>query len=165
MKPEIKGLTLNSKYFELSELVKFCEREMDANTEPEWKQDVYRFILEFLNDSELIKQKTSGTTGESKIIELPKNSMVASAKNTIAFFQLKESDIAVLCLPIQYIAGKMMVVRTLVAGLNLILIVPSGTPDFSNLGEIDFCAMVPLQAVNLLEQNIWPHIKPQKRCI
>jgi O-succinylbenzoic acid--CoA ligase len=43
--------------------------------------------------------------------------------------------------------------------MNLILIEPSGTPDFSNLGEIDFCAMVPLQASNLLEQNKWPELK------
>jgi O-succinylbenzoic acid--CoA ligase len=53
----------------------------------------------------------------------------------------------------------MMVVRALVAGLNLKLIQPSGTPDFSEVGKIDFCAMVPMQATNLLEQNNWPDIK------
>ena len=52
-----------------------------------------------------------------------------------------------------------MVVRALFTGLNLQLVEPSGSPDFSGLGKIDFCAMVALQAANLLQQNTWPDIK------
>ena len=85
--------------------------------------------------------------------------MLTSAKNTIDFFQLKKGDVAVFCLPIQYIAGKMMVVRSLLAGLNLKLIEPAGTPDFSGIGKVDFCAMVPMQATHLLEKNSWPNLK------
>ncbi len=85
--------------------------------------------------------------------------MLASAQNTIGFFQLKEGDVAVLCLPIQYIAGKMMVVRALLANLNLKLIKPSGTPDFTGIEKTVFCAMVPMQASNLLQKNLWPKIK------
>ena len=121
--------------------------------------DIYRFILDFLDDSEYILQKTSGTTGSPKIIKLSKQALFESAKRTATFFQLKESDRAVLCLPINYIAGKMMVVRALYAGLNLITIEPSGTPDFSGLRKIDFCAMVPMQAANLIKQNLWPPLK------
>ena len=159
MKQEIKGLTLNDRFFPLPDLLKHCKLEIKTNTEPEWKLDIYYFILDFLDDSEVIFQKTSGTTGESKTIELQKASMIASAKNTIEFFGLKEKDVAVLCLPMQYIAGKMMIVRALVAGLNLKLIQPSGTPDFSGLGNIDFCALVSMQASNLLNNNLWPHVK------
>jgi o-succinylbenzoate---CoA ligase len=155
----ITGLTLNNRFFTLTELIQFCNNEINANTEPEWKLDVYRFILDFLDDSDVIVQKTSGTTGEQKTIELAKKSMLASAKNTVDFFQLKGGDMVVLCLPIQYIAGKMMVVRALIAGLNLKLIQPSGTPDFEGRGKIDFCAMVPMQASNLLQKNSWPDIK------
>jgi O-succinylbenzoic acid--CoA ligase len=156
---EIKGLTLDNRFFELSGLIQFCENEINAGTEPEWKLDVYRFILDFLNDSKVIIQQTSGTTGARKTIELPKKSMLVSAKNTIEFFQLKQEDVAALCLPIQYIAGKMMVVRAFVAGLNLKLIQPSGTPGFSGIGKVDFCAMVPMQAGNLLKKKIWPEMK------
>ena len=85
--------------------------------------------------------------------------MLASAKNTVDFFQLKEGDVAVLCLPIKYIAGKMMVVRALLAGLNLKLIQPSGTPDFTGIEKTDFCAMVPMQASHLLQKNLWPKMK------
>lgn len=159
MKPEIKGLTLNHKFFLKNELEMFCREEIKENKSPDWQLDVFRFILDFLDDSEFISQKTSGSTGTPKAIQLSKLAMLESAKMTAGFFQLKESNVAVLCLPIKYIAGKMMVVRALFAELNLILIEPAGTPDFSNIREIDFCAMVPVQAANLLEHNKWPKIK------
>lgn len=159
MMKEIKGLTLNDHFFALPEIIQFCKNEIEVGAEPDWKLGVYRFILDFLNDSEVIRQQTSGTTGTQKIIELPKKSMLTSAQNTVDFFQLKERDVAVLCLPIQYIAGKMMVVRALLANLNLKLIAPSGTPDFTSIEKIDFCAIVPMQASHLLQKNLWPKMK------
>lgn len=156
---ETKGLILNDHFFTTPELIQFCKAETAAQNQPTWKLDIYRFILDFLDDSETIVQKSSGTTGKQKVIHLPKKSMIASAKNTIGFFKLKESDVAVLCLPVQYIAGKMMVVRAMVAGMNLKIIEPAGTPDFSEIGKIDFCAMVPMQASNTLQQKKWPEIK------
>ncbi len=159
MNQEIKGLSLNSHFYTRSELVKYCGKEIKAQSVPVWQLDIYRFILDFLSDSEYILQKTSGTTGTPKTISLSKIAMVESAKRTTSFFQLKEPEVAVLCLPVNYIAGKMMVVRAMYAGLNLFTIEPSGTPDFSGLGKIDFCALVPMQAANLIEQNLWPPLK------
>ena len=159
MTSEIKGLTLNNRYFELAELIGFCETQIKAEAAPVWKLDVYRFILDFLSDSDNISQRTSGTTGTPKTIELPKSAMLTSAQNTIDFFRLKKDDVAVLCLTIQYIAGKMMVVRALLAGLNLHLIEPVGTPDFAGIDNIDFCAMVPMQANHLLKNKKWPKLK------
>ncbi len=156
---KIKGLTLNDRFFSLPELIQFCKNEINNGKEPDWKLGVYHFILDFLDESSVILQQTSGTTGAQKNVELPKDSMLASAKNTIKFFQLEQKDVAVLCLPIQYIAGKMMVVRALVGEMNLKLLEPSGTPDFSGLSKIDFCAMVPMQAIQLLEKKLWPNIK------
>lgn len=159
MNSEINGLTIDDQYFTKPALLRFCQYEINTDTTPDWERGVYRFILNFLDDSNVIFQKTSGTTGAKKTIELPKTAMLISAKNTIDFFQLKKGDVAVLCLPIQYIAGKMMVVRALLAGLNLKLIQPSGTPDFTNIEKTDFCAMVPMQANNLLQKNLWPEMK------
>ncbi len=159
MNREITGLTLNNRFFNKTELLAFCKQEITANSCREWQAAVYRFILEFLDDSESISQKTSGTTGAPKTIELQKNAMLESAKITCEFFGLKENNSAILCLPIKYIAGKMMVVRAFYARLNLVLIEPGSRPDFSKLGRIDFCALVPMQASNLIEQNLWPNIK------
>jgi len=124
-----------------------------------WELNFYRLILDFLSEQEFILQQTSGSTGSPKTILLSKQAMLKSAENTIDFFNLGENQAAVLCLPIKYIAGKMMIVRAFLAEMNLILIEPASLPDFSNSGKIDFCAMVPMQAAKLLEQNKWPDIK------
>jgi O-succinylbenzoic acid--CoA ligase len=156
---KIKGLIINGRFFPSNELEEFCREEISKNISPGWQLDIFRFIIDFLSDSEFISQQTSGSTGAPKTIQLSKAAMLKSAENTVTFFNLKRNQKAVLCLPVKYIAGKMMIVRAFLAQMNLILIEPSGTPDFSDLGEVDFSAMVPMQAANLLEQNNWPNIK------
>ena len=95
-----------------------------------------------------------------------KRRMEASARITCRFLGLHEGDSALLCLPLDYIAGKMMVVRALTCGLRLIEVPPDGHPlashrlqeqlesvfSLDNPKEcIDFAAMVPLQVYNSLQ--------------
>lgn len=54
-------------------------------------------------------------------------------------------------MPLQYIAGKMVVVRALVAGLNLVIRTPSGHPMADVDIPLRFAAMVPLQVYNTLQ--------------
>jgi O-succinylbenzoic acid--CoA ligase len=54
-------------------------------------------------------------------------------------------------MPLDYIAGKMMVVRALVLGMKLVSIEPQGCPEWE--GTVDLAAMVPLQVWNLLHQH------------
>ena len=80
--------------------------------------------------------------------------MWESARITCDFLGLKKGDTALLCMSLDYIAGKMMVVRALQRGLNLISIPVSGHPlsDNTVVGtNIDFAAMVPLQVFNSLQ--------------
>jgi O-succinylbenzoic acid--CoA ligase len=61
------------------------------------------------------------------------------------FFQLTLNINALLCLPASYIAGKMMLVRAIVGGFNLLTIEPTANP-FENLNlKIDFTAITPYQ--------------------
>jgi O-succinylbenzoic acid--CoA ligase len=53
-------------------------------------------------------------------------------------------------MPVDYIAGKMMIVRSMVNGMDLYPIEPKSMPDLQGFINIDFCAMVPLQVLNLL---------------
>jgi O-succinylbenzoic acid--CoA ligase len=79
--------------------------------------------------------------------------MLASARRTNDFLDLHEGDTALLCMSLDYIAGKMMVVRALERGLRLISVEPSGHP-LSNQHfsfPLDFAAMVPLQVYNTLQ--------------
>ena len=86
-----------------------------------------------------------------------KRRMEASARITCQFLGLHKGDTALLCMPLDYIAGKMMVVRALTCGLKLIVEEPSSLPlqdsTLSTLhSPLDFVAMVPLQVWNLLQQ-------------
>lgn len=110
--------------------------------------DLEEFLAEWHNDSPTLLVHTSGSTGHPKPMLVEKRRMEASARITCEFLGLHEGDTALLCMSLDYIAGKMMVVRSLVCGLRLIYVTPSGLPYWE--GTIDFAAMVPLQVWNLL---------------
>ena len=97
---------------------------------------------------------TSGSTGQPKALWVEKRRMEASARITCQFLGLKPGDTALLCLPLDYIAGKMMVVRALTCGLRLVSLPPSSHPLAQMDGAceaVDFAAMVPLQVWSSLQ--------------
>ena len=114
------------------------------------------FLSEWNNDSPFVHVQTSGSTGVPKPMLAEKRRMLASARITNDFLGLREGDAALLCMSLDYIAGKMMVVRSIERGLKLITVEPSGHPlNHSQLAiddcQIDFAAMVPLQVYNTLQ--------------
>ena len=109
------------------------------------------FLEEWNNSSEQVLVHTSGSTGEPKPMLVEKRRMEASARTTCDFLGLHEGDTALLCMSLDYIAGKMMVVRSLVRGLRLITVPPGGHPLAGLSSPIDFAAMVPLQVYNSLQ--------------
>ena len=120
-------------------------------TQSEFLQDLDAFLQEWQNDEPTVWVHTSGSTGTPKPMQVEKKRMEASARLTCAFLGLKEGDSALLCMPLQYIAGKMVVVRSLVAGLRLIPMAPSGHP-LKDLKEAPtFAAMIPMQVYNTLQ--------------
>ena len=118
---------------------------------------VKEFLEEWNNDSEYVEVKTSGSTGEPKRMMVEKRRMLASARITCDFLGLKPGDTALLCMSTDYIAGKMMVVRSIERGLKLTTVEPSGHPlkncplGSSKNCQFDFSAMVPLQVYNSLQ--------------
>ena len=120
-------------------------------TQQEFLQDLDIFLQEWHNDEPTVWVHTSGSTGTPKPMQVEKERMRASARLTCQFLGLKEGDTALLCMPLQYIAGKMVVVRSLVSGLRLIPVAPSGHP-LKDISEIPtFCAMIPMQVFNTLQ--------------
>ena len=110
------------------------------------------FLAEWHNDSPKVLVHTSGSTGKPKPMWVEKRRMEASARITCQFLGLREGDIALLCLPLDYIAGKMMVVRALTCGLRLKAVEPSGNPLRTvTAAEVAFAAMVPMQVWNTLQ--------------
>ena len=120
-------------------------------TQQEFLQELEAFLQEWQNDEPTIWVHTSGSTGTPKPLQVEKERMRASARLTCSFLGLKEGDSALLCMPLQYIAGKMVVVRSLVAGLRLLPVAPCGHP-LKDLTEIPtFAAMIPMQVYNTLQ--------------
>ena len=115
------------------------------------------FLLEWKNDNPRLLVHTSGSTGPPKPLWVEKRRMEASARMTCDFLGLKANDTALLCMPLDFIAGKMMVVRALVRGMQIVAVKPSGRPlqqlvQEAGYKKIDFAAMVPMQVFQSLQQ-------------
>lgn len=121
----------------------------------EFEKKVNAFLEEWFSDQKTVSVQTSGSTGTPKIFEIEKNKMIASAQMTCKFLGLKEGNTALLCLPVEYISGKMMIVRSVIRHLKLIITGPSTKPLQNLQDKIDFCAMTPLQVENSLNHVHW----------
>lgn len=115
--------------------------------------EISLFLEEWGNDNSTISVQTSGSTGKPKLINLLKSDMIASAEITGEYFNLKKGQTALLCLPVKYIAGKMMLVRAIVLRLDLISVPPSSNPLINCKQSIDFAAMTPMQVKTVLNRN------------
>ena len=140
-----ESVILNGKLFNVANI-----GELSAESDS-WQKAIYSFLLNWFDDSEVIRTHTSGSTGTPKEIRLTKTAMRNSAQMTNAFFGLDETKTALLCMPASYIAGKMMLVRAIVGGFNLLTVEPKANP-FENLNvAIDFTAITPYQLTFSIE--------------
>lgn len=109
------------------------------------------FVSDWQSDSPTLLVHTSGSTGKPKPMLVEKRRMEASARITCGFLGLRAGDTALLCMPLDFIAGKMVVVRSLVWGLQLMAVEPSGHPLKGLTESPTFAAMVPMQVYNSLK--------------
>lgn len=111
------------------------------------------FLQEWNNDNDYIIAHTSGSTGKPKEIKLQKSDMMNSASATCQFFGINEKSTLVLPLSPNYIAGKMMIVRTIVSQATLWIEHPDNNPLKQDYGTIDLLPIVPSQLEWLLSEN------------
>ncbi len=129
--------------------------ELNINTlnpESPFDVQVLDFLKSWLSKSDSLEVQTSGSTGVPKKLLVQKNKMVDSAKMTCSFLGLSQRNSALLCLPVEYISGMMMVVRAAEAGMILKTTVPDSVPLEHISEQFDFCAMTPLQVENSIEK-------------
>lgn len=74
------------------------------------QEDLQAFLAEWHDPSPFLEVQTSGSTGTPKRMRVRKDRMLNSARLTCDYLGLKKGDKALLCMPLRYIAGKMMVV-------------------------------------------------------
>jgi len=121
----------------------------------EWEKDILIFSLEWMNEEKIeFSIQTSGSTGESKAIQLSRNQMLQSALATGEYLNLKLGDKALLALPAQFIAGKMMIVRALVLGLDLYYLPPKINVLEISDQEYAFTALIPPQIQYAIDHQL-----------
>lgn len=118
----------------------------------DFEKPVGDFLLDWFDSKSYIEMQTSGSTGTPKIIKVDKQAMVNSALATGDFFGLHAGNRALQCLPVKYVAGKMMLIRSIILGLDLDYVAPSSHPMEGLDEKYDFVAMVPMQAQNSLKE-------------
>lgn len=113
--------------------------------------EMHEFLSDWFSNENTILVKTSGSTGIPKTIALQKEFMINSAIATATYFNLPQKTTALLCLPITYIAGKMMLIRAITLGWHLDIVEASSNPLEKISKSFDFSAMIPLQLENSLQ--------------
>ncbi len=111
------------------------------------------FLAEWKSGKPMIEAHTSGSTGTPKPISLHKSDMLVSARATNKYFGICHDSVLALPLSVDYIAGKMMVVRAQAAGCKLVQLPVSNDiaiPD--DIDHIDLLPIVPSQIASLLSQ-------------
>lgn len=144
----MEGLRVNGIFYTVA--------AMQQNIFPDgevWEKELSDFLQEWFNEHDFVSGHTSGSTGKPKEIRLSKTDMLASARLTNDFFNLNRESKLLLCLSPNYIAGKMMIVRALLAGASLIAQRPDNHPFRQLQTTIDLAAVVPMQLEETLKSE------------
>ncbi len=118
-------------------------------------QSSLEFCRIWLNGEATFELKTSGSTGTPKTITASRRQLQSSAAATKAFFGITNADTLLCCLNTEMVGGKMMLVRAMEWGCDLVLVDPQKNPlkeDWINM-RIDFTAMVPMQVQSCMENR------------
>lgn len=144
------SITINGREVEIDLILKGS-----APSKSMFETSTFSFIQQWFGNTAEFLQKTSGSTGDPKAITIKRQQMIASAQLTAQTLQLKSGDTALVCLDPEYIAGKMMFVRSFETGMKIIAKTPSLNPflDINAQVPIDFGALVPIQLYELLQSD------------
>lgn len=142
---------LNGEAYTLDTLQELAIQYLEQ--EEQYKKAIGDFILDWITTKDVVEVQTSGSTGVPKRINIKKQYMRNSALATAQYFNAFEKTSALLCLPVNFIAGKMMLVRGLVLGWHIDIVKPQSNPLEAVSQAYDFCAMTPFQLEKSLSKT------------
>ena len=147
----MKSVWINGKIHLPDQINSGSYPERDKNL---FENKILRVIRDWERGTKTFLFKTSGSTGDPKSIAIDRERMRISALATMEFLHINSGS-SLLCLDPGFIAGTMMIIRTLVRGMNLYAIQPTSNPfkDFPENIHIDLCAIVPLQLHEILQDE------------
>jgi o-succinylbenzoate---CoA ligase len=108
-----------------------------------------------VRDDTAVVIATSGSTGEPKAVELSAAALTASASASLRYIGAGPGERWLCCLPTFHIAGIGVLVRSLIAGLEPV-IVPAVTPEILAASGCVHVSMVPTQLRRLLDAGASP---------
>jgi O-succinylbenzoic acid--CoA ligase len=159
---------MNNSWFELNGKQYDSQQLIDGNVQAstDFEKSTLSFCRDWLRGKKEFTLTTSGSTGVPKPITLRREQMEANAWRTIEALQLKAQETALICLDTKYIAGQMMLVRSFLAGMNMLTAEPVGNP-FKRINDhrVDFAAFVPLQVDAILAEGHMQHLDEMKCAI
>ncbi|MEM7549718.1 MAG: AMP-binding protein [Bacteroidota bacterium] len=140
--------------------------EFNTTQLSEYSKSVLAFCKDWLNGLPELTINTSGSTGKPKLIQLSREDITYSVERTEKALGLKPGFNALCCLNTDFIAGKMMLIRSMEIGMNVIVVPPSGNPyKFLEPSiSINFIALVPYQLQAVEEQRMLPMLN-QVDCV
>lgn len=144
-------LRINGRSFSASD----CLAGLVSLNDPGAASTLQEVLCNWFSSSDHFELMTSGSTGKPKRISVLKEQMMQSAMATCSYFNLKAGDRALLALPLQFVSGVMMLVRALVAGLELTIVPPSARPlqSLDQVAPFRFIPLTPMQLSLSLESE------------
>ena len=118
--------------------------EADSLESQKWIQHVKEIAENFYALNQFVFL-TSGSTGDAKQLSFSRDEIISSAKLTASIFDLKKGSRVLLTLPLQFVAGKMMVYRAIVNQWRLFVLPPTSNPLLNLDVPMDFAALTPHQ--------------------
>jgi o-succinylbenzoate---CoA ligase len=158
----VSTITLAGRRYDWQQLLAWEQTQAEPSLS-ENDRATLRFAREWLAGAQSFALHTSGSTGTPKPVYLARSQMEASARATGAALGLRAGQQALVCLPTAYVAGRMMLVRGFVLGLDMQVVEPASDP-FATLppdARPDFAAFIPLQAQTLLDTAL---VAPSDSC-
>lgn len=116
-----------------------------SSTELVHLRSICDVIQQWQDDNNYIEITTSGSTSTPKTVRLYKEAMIASALQTQEFFDYKAGDQSLLCIPVRFIGGMMMLIRSIISDIDLHIVIPSLRPLEQLSINLDFVPMTPAQ--------------------
>lgn len=152
---QYQTLILNGHKLEGGDIIEYCRGHSEK-----FLHDIGNFVKEWISPEPFVQVHTSGSTGKAKTMQVRKDDMLYSAFLTADYFAFEKEQTALLSLPAQYIAGKMMIVRAFFSRLNLLCVPPSNASlsSFPFTGKIDFAPLVPMQLKALSDPSVFRKI-------
>ena len=117
-------------------------------------QRALAFCRQWLQGQESFPVPTSGSTGPPKTIEITRQQMVASVRNTQRALRLTAQHTALLGIDPAYIGGMMVLCRALEIGMDVVGVSPAAHPLEALPIQPSFLALVPLQLQRWLESDL-----------